>query len=145
MDKVCFIGHRLVLKDVAAKLKKCIREQIALGRKRFYVGTHGEFDELALKVLREIRAEQDIEIVVVLTGLKNYLSGERNPYSDVSTQLFDVEEQHFKRRITESNRRMISDCVCVIAYVDELAPSSGAKQAFSYAASLGKEIVNLFE
>ena len=55
MQKITFIGHRNVMdyKNLKTKLYNEIKKQIENGSKFFTLGTHGEFDKLALSVLRE--------------------------------------------------------------------------------------------
>ncbi len=71
-NKVCFIGHRFVTsyQNVDKKLKNAIQKEIDLGCKFFTMGTHGEFDSLALNICREFKKTyKDIEIEVVITSL----------------------------------------------------------------------------
>lgn len=54
--KTAFIGHRLVLQnDIYTKLYKITEQYIRNGCEYFTVGTHGEFDEIALRVLRNLK------------------------------------------------------------------------------------------
>ena len=53
MKKVCaFFGHSMFVKCRLERdsLKNTIKKQIVDGVKIFYVGTHGEFDEMVLSV-----------------------------------------------------------------------------------------------
>ena len=160
---VCFFGHRRLWgKDIRERLKNKVEKFIQLGAKFFKIGTHGDFDNLALSVCRELRnTYKDIEIEVVLTSyhkIENKLleihkseNGEiellhqnYNIYDDVKTIMYDIEDEHFKKQITMSNRQMIDDCDVVICYVNMEEYRSGAKQAVKYAQKQGKEICNLF-
>ena len=146
----CFIGHREVLVgNIEERLKTAIEEQIANGCKLFTMGTHGEFDEMALSACRTVRQSYpDIKIEVVLTS---YHTIERKnefdfiPYQDVETVMYDIEDEHFKRKITISNRLMIDNCDTVICYVDKKLSPSGAKTAMNYAKRKGLDIINLFK
>lgn len=113
------------------------------------MGTHGEFDKLALQSCRKLREEYpELQIEVVITGLHTIQKDEEwgsAPYADVSTVLYDVEEAHFKQRITLSNRKMIDACDALICYVDEKTYRSGAKTAMRYAKRKGLRIINLYE
>ena len=133
---------------IEERLKTAVEEQIIGGCKSFTMGTHGEFDEMALSACRIARqAHPDIMIEVVLTS---YHTIERKnefdyiPYSDVETVMYDIEDEHFKRRITISNRQMIDTCDTLICYVDKKTSPSGAKTAMNYAKRKGLNIVNLF-
>ena len=145
----CFIGHREVLVgNIEERLKTAIEEQIANGCKLFTMGTHGEFDEMALSACRTVRQSYpDIKIEVVLTSY--HIIERKNefdfiPYQDVKTVMYDIENEHFKRKITISNRQMIDNCDTLICYVDKKISPSGAKRAMNYAKRKGLKIINLF-
>ena len=126
MKKVIgFFGHRTLLKsDIKERLKAEIEANIR-GEVLCLIGTHGMFDELALSVCREMRkTHPQIKITVVLTSL-NMLGRNQNEdfslvdvYGDVETMFYEIEEEHFKRRITSTNRKMVEDCDLIICYVD---------------------------
>lgn len=123
-NKTAFIGHREVrFGNIEERLKTAIEEQIADGCKSFTMGTHGEFDEMALSACRSARQDHtDIKIEVVLTS---YHAVEKKnefdyiPYQDVDTVMYDIEDEHFKRQITVCNRQMIDTCDTLICYVDK--------------------------
>ena len=156
MKKVCFIGHRQIFdRSVREKLKTAIENEIKNGCKFFTMGTHGEFDELALSVCRELRKiYKDIEIEVVITSLKSiekrllyddeFGKEYEIPYNDVSTTMYPIEETHFKKQITESNHQMIDTCDTLICYVNKKHNPSGAKHAMNYAKRKGLKIINLY-
>lgn len=147
--KTTFIGHRQVYaKNIYTTLIKTIEEQIQNGCRCFSMGMHGEFDRLALSACRFLRHQyKNIEIEVVITGLhiiekqdeSNYTS-----YDDVNTVMYEIEDAHFKNRITLSNRMMIDNCDTLICYVDTNAYKSGAKNAMLYARKRGLNIINLY-
>ena len=71
--KICFIGHRHIYnyKEIREKLYNIVEEEIKNGCKFFTMGTHGEFDEMALSVCRKLRkVYTDIEIEIVITSFK---------------------------------------------------------------------------
>ena len=154
--RICFIGHRNIdYISAKEKLKEVVKNEIENGCKFFTMGTHGNFDVLALSVCRELRyTHRDIEIEVVITSLNKiktiveydeYYGYEKyTPYSDVKTVMYDIEEEHFKRQITVSNQKMIDTCDTLIAYVDEKRPYSGAKTALNYAKKKGLKIKNIY-
>ena len=156
MKKVCFIGHRQIFdSSVREKLKTAIENEIKNGCKFFTMGTHGEFDEMSLSVCRELRKSyKDIKIEVVITSLKKiekqllyddeFGKEYEIPYSDVSTIMYEIEETHFKKQITESNHQMIDDCDTLICYVNKKHNPSGAKHAMNYAKRKGLKIINLY-
>ena len=148
--KTAFIGHRQIFaKTLPQRLIDAIKAEIKSGCFSFTMGTHGEFDRLALQSCRKLREEYpELQIEVVLTSLHTIQKNDEwdsTPYSDVSTVLYDIEEAHFKQRITLSNRKMIDTCDALICYVDEKAYHSGAKTAMRYAKRKGLRIINLYD
>ena len=156
MKKVCFIGHRQIFdSSVRERLKTAIENEIKNGCEFFTMGTHGEFDEVALSVCRELqKTYKDIKIEVVITSLKKiekqllyddeFGKEYEIPYSDVSTIMYEIEETHFKKQITESNHQMINTCDTLICYVNKKHNPSGAKHAMNYAKRKGLKIINLY-
>ena len=158
MDKkICFIGHRNVYKygEIEKRLYNLIEEKIIDGYKCFTMGTHGEFDKLALSVCRQLRNfYKFIKIEVVITSFKTIESkiehdeifGDEKfmPYNDVQTVMYEIEEVHFKKQIIVSNQQMIDTCEILICYVDTNRYVSGAKIAMKYALKKGLNIINLF-
>ena len=58
--------------------------------------------------------------------------------------MFEIEEVHYKRKITVSNQKMIDGCDTLICYVDEKSYGSGAKKAMRYTKRKGIEIIDLY-
>lgn len=149
MSRTVFIGHRKIFaKKLDERLIDTITAELQNGCRFFTMGTHGEFDTLALNICRRLRKEYpDLDIEVVITSLNSIRStvgnGCQSPYADVKTVMYDIEDTHFKRQITLSNRQMIEHCDTLICYVDEKAYSSGAKAALNYAKKKGLKIINL--
>lgn len=150
MRKTAFIGHRRIFaKTLLRRLTDAIKAEMEHGCRFFTMGTHGEFDSLALNACRKLRNDYpEMKIEVVLTSLhtirKNY-EWDDVPYSDVSTIMYDIEDAHYKRQITLSNRQMLDTCDTLICYVDERSYKSGAKSALHYAVRKGLRIINLYD
>lgn len=154
--KTTFIGHRNIWdKDIRSKLFAEVKKQIDNGCKFFTMGTHGDFDKLALSVCRELRTTyKDIKIEVVITTFKSIepiidhdeIFGDEKytPYEDVETIMYNIEEEHYKRQIIASNKQMINTCDTLICYVNKKHNPSGAKLAMNYAKRKGLKIINLF-
>ena len=154
MIKIALTGHREVIdKD---EVKSRLVEEIKILSKehekcQIYVGTHGEFDRLALSVCRQLRQIIDLEIVVVLTSFsfieKRYFGKSIVDinYSDVRTVMFDIEREYFKNYIKVSNQYMIDECDWVVAYVDLNSVKSGAKKTLNYAIQKNKKIIIIYE
>ncbi|MBP5177010.1 MAG: hypothetical protein ILP02_00320 [Clostridia bacterium] len=148
--KTAFIGHRNVFfAQVKGRLQAAVERQIASGCKVFTMGTHGEFDEMALSACRAARAiHPDIRIEVVLTSYHIIEKKDEEghaPYRDVDTVMYETEELHFKRRIAAANEKMIDGCDALICYVNEKKTPSGARSVMNYAKRKGLMIVNLFD
>lgn len=153
--KVCFIGHRKIFENVKEKLKNAIENEIKNGCKFFTMGTHGDFDKVALSVCRDLRKKyKEIQIEVVITSLKTIapiidcdkIFGDEKyiPFADVQTIMYDIEEEHYKRKIIASNKKMIDNCDTLICYVNKKHNPSGANLAMNYAERKGIKIINLY-
>lgn len=156
--KICFIGHRniYIYNEIRKKLYDTVAQEIKNGNKFFTMGTHGEFDNLALSVCRELKQiYKDIVIEVVFTSFKqinpqiskDLIWGNEKylPYKDVNTVMYNIEEEHFKRKIIASNQQMINNCDILICYVDTEKTYGGAILAYKYAKKKGLQIINLFD
>ncbi|MBQ2713862.1 MAG: hypothetical protein IJF22_02695 [Clostridia bacterium] len=153
--RICFIGHRYINYFPAKKrLTEIIKIEIENGCKFFTMGTYGQFDSLALEVCRELRhTYKNIEIEVVVTSLNKIKTIVYNdtfghetyvPYNDVKTIMYDIESEHYKRKITISNRQMIDSCDTLIAYVDNQRSYGGAISAYKYVKKKGLRIINIY-
>ena len=147
--KTAFIGHRKIFaKDIDKRLTAAIQAEIEGGCTTFTMGTHGEFDSLALNACRRLRHTcKELEIEVVITSLNAIKKDDEfatAPYGDVKTVMYDIEDAHFKQRITLSNRQMIDSCDTLVCYVNPSESKSGAKTALRYATKRGLKIVNLY-
>lgn len=147
--RTAFIGHRQVLaRNIGDKLLYAIQTEIDNGCRVFTMGTHGEFDDLALNACKRLRNNyKELEIEVVITSL-NAIKKDNEydyiPYADVKTVMYGIEDAHYKQQITISNRQMIDTCDTLICYVDTSVYRSGAKTALRYAEKRGLKIVNLY-
>ena len=119
------------------------------------MGTHGDFDKVALNVCKDLRNRyKDIVIEVVtidlqqlktivksdpILGIEKYI-----PYDDVETVIYDTEQCHYKAKIISSNKQMVDNCTTLICYVNENKFKSGAKLILKYAKCKGLKIINLF-
>lgn len=141
---IAFFGHRVLRNtDIRERVKRAVESNIC-DNVCCLIGTHGDFDRLALAVCRELRKiHSHIKIRVVFTTVKA-LQKDADMYGDVETMIYDIEEDHFKNQITASNKKMIDDSDLIVCYVDVNKYRSGAKRAVEYALKQGKEVINLF-
>ena len=153
--RVCFIGHRNIYENIREKLKVAVENEIRNGADFFTMGTHGDFDRMALSVCRELRKTyKNIIIEVVITSFKSIepiidhdeIFGDEKyyPYADVQTTMYNIEEEHYKRQIIASNKQMVDSCDTLICYVNKKHNPSGAKTAMNYAKRRGLNIINLY-
>lgn len=152
--KVAFIGHRDCLpSDIMARVADAVKQQINLGCNNFVMGTHGEFDQVALYVCKSLQKQyKNLDFEVAITSLKQinpivstdeFGINKDYPYEGIKTVMYEIEDCHFKRRITESNRKMIDNSDTLICYVNESRLSNGAKSAMKYAVKRGLKVINL--
>ena len=152
--KICFIGHRDIFENIREKLKEAVENEIKNGADFFTMGTHGDFDKMALSVCRELRKTyKNITIEVVITSFKTIepktihdkIFGDEKyyPYADVKTTMYITHEEHYKRQIIVSNKKMVDVSNTLICYVNKKHNPSGAKLAMNYAKRKGLEIINL--
>ena len=116
----------------------------------FYVNRHGKFDEMSLSVLRQLKINYPhIKICVVFENVnykKDKLGRSKlNDYDDCEIVSFFVENNYFKARIEETNKKMIEASNFVVCWCDLSAKfHSGAQKAILYAQKLNKKIINLY-
>lgn len=152
--RVSFIGHSSILPmDIEERVENAVKEQLNLGCNNFIMGTRGDFDQIAMRVCRRLQMSNEnlfFEVVITsLNQLKPIVECDRfgiykyYPYEGINTVMYDIEECHYKRRITESNRQMIANSDTLICYVNEERLSHGAKSAMKYAIKRGINVINL--
>lgn len=154
--RVCFIGHRDIFENIREKLKEAVENEIKNGADFFTMGTHGDFDRMALGVCRELRKTyKHITIEVVITSFKTIepvidhdeIFGDEKyyPYADVQTTMYNIEEEHYKRQIIASNKQMVDSCNTLICYVNPTKTYGGAAIAYKYAKKQNKRIINFLD
>lgn len=58
--------------------------------------------------------------------------------------MYDIEEEHYKRKIVKSNQQMIDNSDTLICYVNTTKTYGGAILAYKYAKKKGLQLVNLY-
>ncbi|MBO5746651.1 MAG: hypothetical protein J6S13_06130 [Clostridia bacterium] len=116
--KVCALfGHRDCPENISEKLYNSIEKLILQKNINvFYVGTHGNFDKLAYRVLKQIKDKHSIKIYVVLAYLNN-----KDVFYDADETIFPsvLENTPIRYAIVKRNNYMIDKCDCVICYVND--------------------------
>ena len=128
--KIAVIGHRIFLPQYVYESfeKECLK-QVEKNNFSFYVGTHGEFDSMSYHILKKLKKEnKHIEINIVVTSLNiinpiiryDKIVGKEifYRYEDVNFVMYEIEDVFFKRKIIESNKKMIEECDILICYVN---------------------------
>ena len=151
---ISFFGHRQLFGN-----RENIRDKVFKQVKSFIVnddvnvcivGNHGEFDKMALSICIELKEKyKNIKInlaIANLTYLKKQNNETYNYFNELKNKgieivIYDIEEIYYKRKITETNRKIIEQSDIVICYVDESKIKSGAKNSYKYAKRLGKNVI----
>lgn len=143
-NKACtFFGHRTVTKEIEPTLRSTLTELIEKQDvKLFYVGNHGQFDGMVLRMLHELSLSYTIDYYVVLA----YYSGKRNSSGqiDYSNTIFPCGIEAVPKRfaISYRNKWMLERSDYVITYVDHDL-GSGAAQFKKMAEKKGREVIDL--
>ena len=156
MKTIAFFGHRQIFNKqlVEERLIKVIEEVIPQGFSKFLIGSHGEFDSIALSTCLRYKRRNNgnITINVVLTSLsalsrKKYGYSKADIYKNKGCEpiLYDIEDEYIKNRIIASNKKMVDESDLIICYVDRNLHKSGAKSAILYALKQNKRVINLFK
>lgn len=140
---VCtFFGHRYTPASVEPRLEACVDELISGGTAdRFYLGNHGEFDAMALRVLRRAKKRHPhINYTVILAYPPTYRSLEQLLPEEIFLPE-GMENADPMTAIIQRNRWMTDRSDMVVCYIDH--PEGGAAIAVNYAKKLKKDIYNL--
>ena len=139
----CFLGHKDTPPSICGKLEEVIEKLITEnGVDSFLMGNQGNFDSMALSILRSMKAQYPyISYNVVLA----YMPTERevwNPYKYGETLLPEgIEDVHPKFAISWRNKWMVNESDIVIAYVSH--SWGGAAKYVEMANKKRKRIVNI--
>ena len=153
--QVCFIGHRKIenSKELSTLLEETIIELINKGANTFFFGSKSDFDNLALKIVTELKKQFSfIKRIYVRSSFPVI----NNLYKSYLLKSYD--ETYFPKKLenagkysyVERNYEMIDNStICVFYYNESYAPlskrKSGTKTAYQYATRKKKEIINLYE
>lgn len=142
----CFFGHR----NTPNRLRPLLREEILRvleedRETRFYVGTQGNFDWMALSVLEELKkSTPSLNFAAVLAYLPKKRPEWENPnlpppFDTVYPEGLETVPPKFA--ISARNRWMATQADVVICY--KTYDRGGAAQFVNLAARKGKKIINL--
>ena len=152
---IALFGHRQILNcgEVRQKLYNYLKDRISGKVVRALVGTHGDFDRLALGVCKQLKNEGfDIDISLVYTIQKQLIKDMKldeyiDYYKDVETMMYEIDNVYYKRKIIVSNYKMVDESDEVIIYYTgkpQLFNNKGTHYIMEYALKTSKPITNLY-
>ncbi len=139
----CFFGHGSTPPEVFPYLLNAIRNCVQKDDSaRFLVGSHGNFDFMALRCLRTLRKEYPATLYYVVLA---YLPKPDDPFPlyEAWETLYPegIEYALPRYAISWPNRWMVQQSDSVICYITR--HYGGAAQFVKYAKTQGKQIINL--
>lgn len=139
--KACtFIGHKNTSSKLEPIFKSTIEALVLKGVTKFYVGTHGNFDIMAQKILKQLKLSYpQINYYVVLA----YLPKARDDTKDYSETIYPngLEKVPLRFAITERNKWMINNSDYLVCHINH--PFSNANMFKEFAIKKGKKIISL--
>ena len=144
--RCAFAGHSEIHNsNLVEEIKTTAKELITeCGVNEFWVGHYGDFDHYAAKVIRELKQEYGIELVLVIP----YLTKEIEEYKEEYYRNFDPvlmadipEKTPKKLKIIKANQYMVNESEYLICYVKN--SWGGAAKTLDYAKQKKKKIYNL--
>ena len=148
MNKTCaFFGHSMFVKCRLdyKKFKDFVESLVLKNFSIFLVGTYGEFDEICLNVCLTLKEKYShIRICKVFSSVSKQIK-EHGINPTIEYISYEIEQLHFKQRITQTNRIMIDKADIVVCFIDKNITNSGALQSIKYAFKQNKNVINVFE
>ena len=149
---VSLFGHRDLLGvNIEQRLENTLTNLITIGANNFILGSHGQFDALALSICKKLKNDyRHIKINVALTSLKKLNNEElktynNQKYKDVELFSYYIENVYFKNIITYTNKKIVDDSDVIICYVNNNKSFSGSKKTIDYAKKSNKKVINLYK
>ena len=141
--KTCtFIGHKNASEKLEPILKLTIETLVLKGITKFYVGTHGSFDNMVQKILTQLKlCYPQIRYYVVLAYLPKTKADTKDYFETIYPD--GLEKVPLRFAITERNKWMIKNSDYLVCYVNN--PFSNANKFKEFAIKKGKQIINLQE
>ncbi len=146
MDKTltcCFFGHKDSPALIKCEIEKVIQyliEQKSV--KQFYVGTHGSFDSMVYRVLKEIKKKYSFINYNVVLAYVPGKKGEYTFYEEKETLLPNgIEAVPKKFGIDYRNKWMLKQSEFVVCYITH--SYGGASKYVEMAKKQKKKIINI--
>lgn len=140
---VCFAGHRHEWRCICVedKLKEVLEELIAKGYTTFYDGNYGAFDKLCLSTVLELKHKYpQIKVIRILTYYHHDKEKWELPSCFDGSILPEIEECHYKQKITKRNEWIIDHSDILVCHITETY-RSGAYNTLKYAKKTNKPII----
>jgi len=153
---IALFGHRNISRkeDVRQRLYGYLKERIKGKLVRVLIGTHGDFDNIALGVCKQLKSEgYNICISLVYTSQKQLIKDMKldeyvEYYKDIETMMYEIDKIHYKRQIIVTNQKMVDESDEVIVYYtgkSQLFNNKGTYTIMQYAKSKNKTLINLLD
>ena len=140
---VAFAGHRYEWQSIGVgeKLLQVLEDLINKGYTIFYDGNYGAFDNKCRNAILKLKNKYpNIKLVLILT----YYHHDKEKYPIPSyyddTILPEIEDLHYKQKITKRNEWIIDNCDLLVCHIQE-AYKSGAYNTVKYAQKQNKPII----
>ncbi len=136
-----FFGHSDAPQNISNNIKNAILSIIKdKGVNKFYIGNHGNFDNMVIKILKElVKANGDLQFYIVLA----YLPQKRDSYrfsNDITIYPEELEKVPKRFAILERNKWMLNQSDYIITYVRHIGNAKFFKEL---AENRGKIIIEL--
>ena len=135
---VAFAGHRYEWQSIGVeeKLLQVLEELINKGYTIFYDGNYGAFDNKCRKAILKLKNKYpNIKLVLILTYYHHDKEKYPIPTCYDNTILPELEDLHYKQKITKRNEWIIDICHIQETY------KSGAYNTVKYAKKQNKPII----
>lgn len=143
-DKVvCFAGHRFDWQNIGIEelLRQKIIELIEKGYNVFYDGGKGYFDQLSANIVIGLKKKYPhIKIYKILTYYHHDNEKYRLSKNYDGSILPEIEEFHYKTKITKRNEWIVDNSDILVCHVYETF-KSGAFNTVKYAKKINKPII----
>ena len=140
---VAFAGHRYEWHSIGVedKLPSILEDLIAKGYTIFYDGGYGAFDKKCANAVFNLKKKYpQIKIYKILTYYHHDKKKYDLPLCYDGSILPEIEELHYKQKITKRNEWIIDHCDILVCHIEETY-KSGAYQTLKYAQKHNKPII----
>ena len=133
---VAFAGHRYEWQSIGVeeKLLQILEDLINKGYTIFYDGNYGAFDKKCADAVIQLK------LVLILTYYHHDKEKYPIPTCYDNTILPELEDLHYKQKITKRNEWIIDNCDILICHIQETY-KSGAYNTVKYAKKQNKPII----